>query len=119
MVKDRGGDIDIHFGDRRLERDCSSDVRGQRRFGQAWPALRRRLGILAAAPTLAALRGAPGRCHELTGNLAGSLAVTITANYRLIFRPDHDPLPVTGDGGLSWGEVTRVTVEEVADYHGN
>jgi len=81
--------------------------------------LRRRLGQLAGAPTLAALRDAPGRCHELTGNIAGSLAMTITANYRLIFRPNHEPVPKTDDGGLSWSEVSRITVEEVTDYHGD
>ena len=37
--------------------------------------------------------------------------------YRLIFKPDHQPLPRKDDGGLDWDQVTKVLVTEVVDTH--
>jgi len=101
-----------------LARDCASDSRGAKRFGSVWPALKRRLATLRAAETLEDLRGAPGRLHELShGERAGSLAMRVTANLRLVFRPDHQPRPIKPDGGLLWPEVRRISIEEIVDYH--
>lgn len=58
------------------------------------------------------------RCHELSGGLDGQLAVDLVHPKRLVFRPDHDPVPTKPDGGLDWTRVTRVLVTEVVDYHG-
>jgi toxin HigB-1 len=76
-----------------------------------------RLQQLAAAPTLAELRGLPGRCHELTGDRDGQLAVDVHHPFRLVFRPSEDPPPETDDGGLDWRAVESVTVIEMVDYH--
>ena len=37
--------------------------------------------------------------------------------YRLIFKPDHSPLPRNEDGGLDWGRVMKIVVIEVVDTH--
>jgi proteic killer suppression protein len=61
---------------------------------------------------------APGRCHALGANRAGQFAVYLWGQYRLIFLPNHDPLPRTDDGGIELGAITRITITEVVDYHG-
>jgi len=76
------------------------------------------LNELAAAETLEDMRQLPGaRCHELAGDLTGQLAVDLAHPYRLVFSPDHDPLPTKDDGGLNWPEVTAICIESVVDYH--
>ena len=80
--------------------------------------IRKRLDDLAAAPDLATMRTLPGRCHELTGNLAGLLAIDLKHPFRLIFEPANDPVPTKADGGLDWTAVTAVRMLRVEDYHG-
>lgn len=83
--------------------------------------LKKRLAVLAAATCLADLgppyRG-PARCHELTGDRAGQLSVDLDGPYRLVFRPDHEPLPERSEGGLDWLQVTRILILEIVDTHG-
>lgn len=80
--------------------------------------LQQRLSELAAAESLEDMRYLPGaRCHELTGNLAGSLAVDLVHPNRLIFTPDHDPIPLKEDGGLDWASVTAICIVDYGDYH--
>lgn len=76
-----------------------------------------RLQQLAAAPTLAGLRRLPGRCHELTGDRHGHLAVDVDHPCRLVFRPTANPTPKKADGGLDWSKVESITVIEIVDYH--
>ena len=59
----------------------------------------------------------PARCHELTGDRAGQLSVDLVHPHRLIFIPDHDPVPEKPDGGLDRAKVTKVLVLEVCDPH--
>ncbi|MHB8637581.1 MAG: type II toxin-antitoxin system RelE/ParE family toxin [Fimbriimonadaceae bacterium] len=79
--------------------------------------IQRRLDDFDAAATLDDMRHLAGRCEELSGDRAGELSVRLTANYRLIFIPNHDPTPTKPDGGLDWTQVTSIQVKEVVDYH--
>ncbi len=92
----------------------------QREWGERRGKLvRRRLDELSAATNLEMMRGLPGaRCHELTGNLKGKLAVDLDHPYRLLFEPANDPIPRKDDGGLDWAKVTAITVTDIIDYHG-
>jgi proteic killer suppression protein len=45
--------------------------------------------------------------------------VVLTGNWRLIFRPDHDPVPQRSDGGIDLAAVTAVIIVAIEDYHGN
>lgn len=112
--------IQIAWTDRKLEKNCSTDHEGQKRWGaEHWKVLRRRLQSLRAAQTLANMDTAPGHCHALTANRKGEFAVDLWASFRLIFRPDHDPVPRLEDGGIDRTRVTRIVIEEVGDYHGD
>ena len=81
--------------------------------------LRRRLDALAAAPTLRDMDGVPGKCHPLTADRAGHFAINLWGQYRLIFTPNHDPLPMLDGGGIDPSSITRISITEVADYHGD
>ncbi len=110
--------MEIEFSSRRLRKACSSGKAMRSRWGDHMAKkLQQRLADLEAAATLEEMRNLPGRCHELTGDLAGDLAVDLKHPYRLIFRPRHEPTPTKGDGGLDWGQVTRILVTDVTDYH--
>lgn len=83
--------------------------------------LRLVLTSLRAAPNLAAFAppmSPPHRCHELTGNLKGKLSLDLDHPYRLLFVPEHVPLPQREEGGLDWSQVTAVTIKGVEDTHG-
>jgi hypothetical protein len=62
------------------------------------------------------LRSLPGRCHELTGNYAGSLSLDLDGPFRLLFRPAENTGPTRG-GGLDRIEVTAVIVTGIVDPH--
>jgi len=63
-------------------------------------------------------KSGPSRCHELTGGRrAGQLSVDLDHPCRLIFEPDHDPIPLLADGGLDWSKVTAIRILGVEDTH--
>lgn len=113
--------MQIRFADRKLEKECNDDRLLQRRHGtERAKLLKRRLAVLEAANALSDLgppyRG-PMRCHELTGDRRGQLSIDLDHPYRLIFVPDHDPLPHRTEGGLDWSKVTEIRIVEIADPH--
>lgn len=87
-------------------------------YGQRARKIDQRLSDLKAAESLEVMKSIPAaRCHELTGNRAGQIAVDISTNFRLIFKPDHDPIPIKEDSGLDWAGVTIIRILKVEDYH--
>ena len=112
--------MDLSFASRKLKKQMEDDRQLQKAFGQLAKPLRRRLVTLADAPALADVpAGPPDRCHLLTGDRAGQFAVMLTGNWRMIFEPDHDPVPRLPNGGLDVEAVTVIRIIEVVDYHGN
>lgn len=78
----------------------------------------RRLAVLRSAPTLSSVPATrPERRHLLTGQRKGQYAVDLVHPMRLVFEPDHDPVPLTDDGGIDMDRVTSIVVMEVVDYH--
>jgi len=71
-------------------------------YGNSAKQINMRLADLKAAANLEVIGKIPGaRCHQLSGkNYKGYFAVNITGSRRLIFKPNHDPLPTKEDGGL-------------------
>ena len=58
-----------------------------------------------------------GRCHELKGDRKGQFSVDLKHPKRLVFEPDHDPVPRKPDGGIDLAQVTRIVLIEIADTH--
>lgn len=110
--------MDISFASKKLQRQMTDDKAMQKAFGQLTKPLRLRLRTLASVDFLADVpAGPPDRCHQLTGDRSGEIAVWLKENWRLIFVPDHDPVPIRPDGGLDLAAVTAITIIEVTDYH--
>lgn len=81
-------------------------------------AIKRSLHFLRAAPTLAYVPHAPPtRRHELTGQKKGQFSVDLKHPLRLIFVPDHDPVPLKEDGGIDLARVTEIEIIGVEDTH--
>src|SRR3954452_19944042 len=101
--------IDISWRNRKLEKTIASARTAQATYGaDGFKLLRRRLAALAAAPTLGDLEGTPGNLHPLTGARSGQFALNLAGGARLVFEPDHDPLPVLADGGVDRAGITKV-----------
>ena len=109
----------LSFRTKKLAKACSSAKKMNAEWGpQMAKKLQQRLAELQAADTLADIsRVPPPRCHELTNNLAGTLSVDLVQPYRLLFVPDHDPVPARPEGGLDWSAVTAVCITGVKDTH--
>lgn len=111
--------MDIEFSNAKLRKLCNSDKEMRKSFGsQIVDVLKARLDDLRAAATLEDMRHSPGRCHELSGDRRGQLALDLRGQNRLLFVPSHTPLPKNTGGGLDWKKVTVVKIIEVnIDYH--
>jgi len=108
--------VDIFFSDESLADVCGPEREMRRAFG---PLRARRLGVrlqqLRVAETLADIRLVTTRCHELTGDLHGYLALDLDGPYRLLFRPlDGAGQPVRAQ---DWSAIRAVSVERIEDYH--
>lgn len=80
--------------------------------------VQRRLSEIQAADTLTVLKSLPGpRLHPLKNNRLGQLSVDLDHPYRLIFVPNHDPIPRLKSGGMNWDAVTAITIIEITDTH--
>jgi plasmid maintenance system killer protein len=110
--------VDILFKERKFEKQCNQQsalVRAQ--GGRRAQLIRARLDALHAAECLEDLRNVPGRLHELKGNRKGQLSLDLDFPYRLIFIPDHKPVPSTPDGGMDWRRGAAGKIRGVGDTH--
>lgn len=109
----------IKYKTNRLARSVDSPRSIQRNYGTRAKMVNQRLRELEAAPTLEAMRFIPAaNCHELTGNRRNEFAVDVSANHRIIFKPDHKPMPTREDGGIDWCKITCIMINEIGeDYH--
>ncbi len=110
--------MDLSFKSQKLKDQMEDDKLRAKTFGQRAKPLKLRLRILSNASSLAHVpNGPPDYCHQLTGDRAGQFAVRLKEKWRLIFEPDHDPIPRKADGGVDLDAVTSICIIEVTDYH--
>lgn len=111
--------MEVSFANQKLQKLCNNASKLRGEYGpKCADKIKRRLDQLRAAECLEDIRNLPGaRCHELTADREGQLAVDLEHPKRLIFEPDHEPVPVGKNGGIDWQKVTRVLVIEIVDYH--
>ncbi len=111
--------MEISFEDRKLAAIFRQEKELRVSYGKIrGTAIKRRMAVLAAAPTLAEVsHKPPERRHELKGNRKGQFAVDLDKGYRLTFKPEHNPVPKKADGGLDLLKITAITIIDVEDYH--
>lgn len=110
--------MEISYKTGKLKKQLTDPKEMIKTFGPLARKVNQRLKDLADADNLSIMRTLPSaRCHELIGDRKGELAVNVSGNYRMIFKPNHHPLPKKVDGGLNWEEVTKIQINEMEDYH--
>lgn len=114
--------MEIRFATTKLAKLCNSEKSAKRQFGSVGAKrLMQRLEDIASARNLEELMLLPGRAHPMGGGTRGQEAqwtMDLDHPQRLVFVPDHDPLPLRENGGLDVTQVTAVCIREVADTHG-
>jgi plasmid maintenance system killer protein len=110
--------VEISYRSRKLEKQLTDPKEMIKSYGLLARKINQRLKDLSGVDNLMIMRTIPAaRCHELTGDHLGELAVYISGNFRLIFEPNHNPIPRKVDGGLNWQEVTKIQINNIEDYH--
>lgn len=113
--------MDISFKNKRIEQICNNEKVMSKNFDkQITKKLKQRLFELRAASSLDKISHLPPpRLHELDQDRAGQLAVDLKHPFRLIFVPDHEPVPRKSDGGIDRTLISAIKIIEVGvDYHG-
>jgi proteic killer suppression protein len=111
--------VDIFFKSNKLAKVLNEEARLKKEYGaKNGKQIRLRLAVLAAAPTLADVpTQPPDRCHQLKADRKGCFAVDAEHPFRIVFEPNHDPMPLKEDGGVDLRKVTAITILEIVDYH--
>ena len=111
--------MDIAFQTRKLEKTFNSASALRKAYGdRIAKTIAMRLAVLRAAPTLSMVPTTPPeRRHQLRGDRDEQYAVDLVQPYRLVFEPNHQPLPRREDGGIDTHQVSAITILEVIDYH--
>ena len=111
--------MNIVFVRPRLEKTFNSETALRRAYGDRMTrTIAMRMKVLRHAPTLSKVPVTkPDRRHQLEGNRAGQYAVDLVHPKRLVFEPNHNPMPRKKDGGIDTDQVTAITIIEVIDYH--
>lgn len=111
--------MDISFATRKLEKLFSYEKELVREYGQRMArTIMMRMGLLKSARTLAQVPTTkPPRRHQLSQDRDGQFAVDLDHPFRLVFKPDHDPIPRRADSGIDTDFVTAIQILDVIDYH--
>ena len=111
--------MQISFPNRRLAKKFNSDKELTREYGRkVAKTIQMRLAVLRAARCLRLVPvQKPVRRHQLVGDRKGKFAVDLVHPFRLVFVPDHNPVPRLDDGGIDLEAVIAIQVLEVVDYH--
>ncbi len=111
--------MEIVFASRRLARTFNSQAELTKKFG---PRMAKvivvRMGVLQAADNLGLVPPIkPTRRHQLGADRDEQFAVDLVHPHRLVFVPDHNPIPRLEDGGIDLHAVTAIEIIEIVDYH--
>lgn len=111
--------MNIAYKSNKLKKMLDGAVAIKKNFGSNARRVMQRMEDLESANNLQELCSIPqANCHPLSGNREGEWAVDISANHRLVFIIDHDPIPVTNDGSIDRIQVTDIEIIAAQqDYH--
>ena len=108
----------IEYRKNKLEKQLGNASELKKAFGTNAKRVKSRLDDIEASPNLAVLMQIPAaNCHPLSGDRKGEWAVDVSANYRLIFEIQNEPIPKTPDGSIDVALVTDIRILKVVDYH--
>lgn len=107
----------IDYKDSKLRDLCENNRKATRKLGaDSARKLQPRLSDIEAAANVAELPPT-GNPHPLVSDRKGQFSIHLAGGHRLVFEPNHGPIPRKEDGGIKWAQVTAVTIIYVGDYH--
>ena len=108
--------MDIEFATSDLRSLCNQARIMTRRLG---PACARKLmaRLMDLQSVVSVMELSAGHPHPLKGDRLGQFALDLHDGKRLVFEPADSPVPRI-DGAIAWGQVTKVRIVFVGDYHG-
>lgn len=111
--------MEVTFANHKLQKLCKSESKLRGQYGPRMARIiQQRLLELRDVETLEEMRMFPAaRCHQLTQNLDGLLAVSLVHPDRMVFRVADEPVPKKPDGGLDWTQVRAIEIAATGDYH--
>ena len=110
--------MEIEYKTNKLEKSLASPRDILANYGIRAKLVKQRMDEFKAAVTLHDILLLPkANLHQLTQKYTGCLAVDISANYRIIIEPNHNPVPLKDDNGLDYKSVTKIKILEIVDYH--
>lgn len=111
--------MEISFRARKLAKTFGSERVLQKAYGTRMAkVIMMRMAVLGNSRNLALVPTTPpDRRHQLGGDRDEQFAVDLVHPHRLVFEPDHDPIPRRDDGGIDTQRVMSITIVDVIDYH--
>ncbi len=102
--------MDVLYEDSKIEALCTDEREMRRKRADVADRLRMRIKALETAATVGELstHDPLGYWHPLSANLNGLWSGKLSANYRLLVRPEDADAPTS---------AVTVTVIDIADYH--
>ena len=108
----------ITFKSNKLEKQLTEAKEMQKAFGTMAKKVNQRMQELIYSQNLEILKTIPAaNCHELKGDRKGEFAVDISGNFRIIFIPDHNPIPFKEDKSIDCIKITDIQILKTEDYH--
>lgn len=108
--------MDVDFATAKLRALCEQHARMVAAFGvPCAKRLQNRLADLEAATFVTELSA--GRPHPLKGDRLGQFSVDLHGPVRLVFEPNHNPVPRNEDKSIAWNQVDKVRIVFIGDYH--
>lgn len=111
--------MEIAFANRRVAKTFNTIAELNKTYGRRMAkVITMRMDLLKAANNLSLVPAQkPARRHQLKGDRDEQFAVDLVHPQRLVFIPDHDPIPRREDGGIDLAAVTAIEIIEIVDYH--
>ncbi len=110
--------VELSFKTKKLEKQLTDLSQMKRAFGNMAKKVNQRMEELKSSDNVDLLMSIPAaRCHQLSGDKKGSFAVDISNNHRLIFEPNHDPVPRKDDNSIDRIRITDIQILGTEDYH--
>lgn len=107
--------VEIRFGSSNLAEVCNCSASIDQRWGEdVGDAIRERLCLLAAVPSLELVREFAGFLMEpVSLDKNGSFAIALVPSWKLLIAPDHQPVPFVRDRELDCKKVEKLVIVEV------
>jgi plasmid maintenance system killer protein len=110
--------VRISYKSNKLKKSLTEAKEMQKAYGSMAKKVNQRIKEILASDNLEVLKSIPAaNCHELRGSRKGEFALDISGNYRIIFEPDHDPIPQKDDRTIDCMKITDIRILGTEDYH--